>query len=73
MWVFQPRLQEHPALRMPLFSKGRQRVLAVLFGNLDRSSYANEVIALVQSGTSVCRTALSGAQDHGAAPGQRAG
>jgi predicted nucleotidyltransferase len=34
-----------------LFPKGRQRVLAVLFGNPDRSFYANEVISLAQSGT----------------------
>jgi predicted nucleotidyltransferase len=34
-----------------LFPKVRQRVLAVLFGQPDRSFYANEVIALAQSGT----------------------
>lgn len=34
-----------------LFPKGRQRVLSILFGNPDRSFYANEVIALAQSGT----------------------
>ena len=33
-----------------LFPKVRQRVLAVLFGTPDRSFYANEVIALAQSG-----------------------
>jgi len=34
-----------------LFTKVQQRVLAVLFGNPDRSFYANEVIALAGSGT----------------------
>ena len=34
-----------------LFPKVRQRVLAVLFGTPDCSFYANEVIALAQSGT----------------------
>ncbi len=34
-----------------LFSKTRQRVLAVLFGNADRSFYANEIIRLAGSGT----------------------
>lgn len=34
-----------------MFPKVRQRVLGVLFGNVGRSFYANEVIALAQSGT----------------------
>ena len=47
-----------------LFSKVRQRVLAVFFGNPHRSFYANEVIALAQSGTGAVQrelAALSGA------------
>ncbi|TSA07352.1 MAG: transcriptional regulator, partial [Comamonadaceae bacterium] len=39
------------SLANALFPKVRQRVLAVLFGTPDRSFYANEVIALAQSGT----------------------
>ncbi len=34
-----------------LFSKSRQRVLTVLFGNPQRSFYANEIIAMAQVGT----------------------
>jgi predicted nucleotidyltransferase len=34
-----------------LFPKTRQRVLAVLYGNTDRSFYANEIIRLAGSGT----------------------
>ena len=47
-----------------LFPKVRQRVLAVLFGNPNRSFYANELIALAQSGTGAVQrelAALSGA------------
>lgn len=40
-----------PPTANALFPKVRQRVLAVLFGTPDRSFYANEVIALAQSGT----------------------
>ena len=43
-----------------LFSKVRQRVLAVLFGRPDRSFYANEVIALVRSGTGAVQRELAG-------------
>ena len=41
-----------------LFPKVRQRVLAVLFGQPDRSFYANEVIALAQSGTGAVQREL---------------
>ena len=43
-----------------LFSKVRQRVLAVLFGTPDRSFYANEVIALARSGTGAVQRELAG-------------
>jgi len=42
-----------------LFPKVRQRVLAVLFGSPDRSFYANEVIALAQSGTGAVQRELA--------------
>ena len=42
---------ESVSLADALFPKVRQRVLSVLFGTPDRSFYANEVIALAQSGT----------------------
>jgi predicted nucleotidyltransferase len=41
-----------------LFPKVRQRVLAVLFGNPGRSFYANEVIAMAQSGTGAVQREL---------------
>jgi hypothetical protein len=44
-------LIDSSSLADALFPKVRQRVLAVLFGNPGRSYYANEVIALAQSGT----------------------
>lgn len=43
-----------------LFPKVRQRVLAVLFGTPDRSFYANELIALAQSGTGAVQRELTG-------------
>lgn len=42
-----------------LFSKVRQRVLAVLFGNPGRSFYANEVIGLAGSGTGAVQRELA--------------
>jgi predicted nucleotidyltransferase len=43
----------------------RQRVLAVLFGTPDRSFYANEVIALAQSGTGAVQRELAGLSQTG--------
>lgn len=42
-----------------LFTKVQQRVLAVLFGNPGRSFYANEVIALADSGTGAVQRELT--------------
>lgn len=57
-------LPTSPRMADALFPQVRQRVLAVLFGNPGRSFYANEVIALAQSGTGAVQRellALSGA------------
>lgn len=48
-----------------LFPKVRQRVLAVLFGAPDRSFYANELIAIAQSGTGAVQRELAGLCDAG--------
>jgi predicted nucleotidyltransferase len=48
------------ALADALFPKVRQRVLAALFGAPGRSFYANEVIALAQSGTGAVQRELAG-------------
>lgn len=50
---------ESSTLADALFPKVRQRVLAVLFGAPDRSFYANEVIALAQSGTGAVQRELA--------------
>jgi predicted nucleotidyltransferase len=50
---------ESSALADALFPKVRQRVLAVLFGAPDRSFYANEMIALAQSGTGAVQRELA--------------
>ena len=42
-----------------LFTKTQQRVLAVLFGQSDRSFYANEVIALAASGSGAVQRELA--------------
>lgn len=52
-------LPETAGLADALFSKVRQRVLAVLFGSPDRSFYANEVIALARSGTGAVQRELA--------------
>ncbi len=48
-----------------LFSKGRQRVLTVLFGAPERNFYTTEIIALAQAGSgSVQRELATLAQAH---------
>jgi predicted nucleotidyltransferase len=42
-----------------LFPQVRQRVLALLFGNPDRSFFSNEVVALAQSGTGAVQRELA--------------
>lgn len=42
-----------------LFSKAQQRVLGVLFGNPGRTFYANEIIALANSGTGAVQRELA--------------
>jgi predicted nucleotidyltransferase len=42
-----------------LFSKTQQRVLAVLFGQAHRSFYANEIIALAESGSGAVQRELT--------------
>jgi predicted nucleotidyltransferase len=50
-----------PAVSLPdaLFPRVRQRVLALLYGNPDRSFFANEIIALAQSGTGAVQRELA--------------
>ena len=54
-----------PTMADALFPKVRQRVLGVLFGNPGRSFYANEVIALAQSGTGAVQRELTALLDSG--------
>jgi predicted nucleotidyltransferase len=48
-----------------LFPKVRQRVLAVLFGNVGRSFYAKEIIALAQSGSGAVQRELAALSEAG--------
>ena len=50
---------ESSTLADALFPKVRQRVLAVLFGSPDRSFYANQLIAMAQSGTGAVQRELA--------------
>lgn len=54
-----------PSLADALFPKVRQRVLGVLYGNPGRSFYANEVIALAQSGTGAVQRELAALSESG--------
>lgn len=58
MGVNQSQQTATSSLADALFPKVRQRVLGVLFGNVGRSFYANEVIALAQSGTGAVQREL---------------
>jgi len=54
------KVPSHPAgVAEALFTKVRQRVLGVLFGNPGRSFFANEVIALAGSGTGAVQRELT--------------
>ena len=53
------RGQSNITMADALFPKVRQRVLALLFGNPDRSFFANEIIGLAQSGTGAVQRELA--------------
>jgi predicted nucleotidyltransferase len=62
MGIKKSRNSKHGAgtgLADALFSKVQQRVLGVLFGNPDRSFFANEVIARADSGTGAVQRELT--------------
>lgn len=48
-----------------LFPRVRQRVLAILYGNPDRSFFLNEVVALAQSGTGAVQRELASLAEAG--------
>ena len=52
-------ITEGRGLADALFPRVRQRVLALLFGNPDRSFFSNEVVALAQSGTGAVQRELA--------------
>jgi predicted nucleotidyltransferase len=56
-----------------LFSRVQQRVLGVLFGNPDRSFFANEVIALADSGTGAVQRELTRLEAAGLLSAKRVG
>jgi len=56
-----------------LFSKGQQRVLAVLFGNPSRSFYASEIIARARSGTGAVQRELARLENAGLVTVRRIG
>ncbi len=56
-----------------LFTKVQQRVLGLLFGNPERSFYANEIIALAQSGTGAVQRELARLQSSGLVTVQQIG
>ena len=65
MGMNKPSQTANSSLADALFPKVRQRVLGVLFGNVGRSFYANEVIALAQSGTGAVQRELVALADCG--------
>lgn len=56
-----------------LFSKVQRRVLGVLFGNPDRSFYANEIIGLARSGTGAVQRELARLEAAGIVRASRVG
>jgi predicted nucleotidyltransferase len=56
---------EPTSLADALFPRVRQRVLALLYGNPDRSFFSNEVVALAQSGTGAVQRELASLSEAG--------
>ncbi len=56
-----------------LFTKVQQRVLGVLFGNPDRSFYANEIINLAKTGTGAVQRELARLQASGLVTAEQIG
>jgi predicted nucleotidyltransferase len=56
---------EATSLADALFPRVRQRVLALLYGNPDRSFFSNEVVALAQSGTGAVQRELASLSEAG--------
>ena len=67
------RAAETSGVADALFTKVQQRVLAVLFGNHSRSFYANELIALVGSGSGAVQRELAQLEAAGLATVSRVG
>lgn len=61
------------ALSDALFTKVRQRILGIIFGNPERSFYANEIIRLADSGTGAVQRELQRLQSAGLVTVERIG
>ena len=64
---------EHVGLADALFTKVQQRVLGLLFGNPERSFYANELIELAGTGTGAVQRELARLESSGLARVKRVG
>ena len=64
---------ETASLSNALFSKVQQRVLALIFGQPERSFYASEIIRNVRSGTGAVERELSRLRDSGLVSVERIG
>jgi predicted nucleotidyltransferase len=60
-----PEVTEGTSLADALFPRVRQRVLALLYGNPDRTFFSNEVVALAQSGTGAVQRELASLSEAG--------
>lgn len=54
-----------PNMADALFPRVRQRVLALLYGNPERSFFSNEIVALAQSGTGAVQRELASLSESG--------
>src|SRR5947199_707543 len=64
---------EEISLSSALFSKVQQRVLALIFGQPDRSFYTSEIIRSVHSGTGAVERELSRLESSGLVSAERIG
>lgn len=61
----QAPVKEASSMADALFPRVRQRVLALLYGNPDRSFFSNEIVALAQSGTGAVQRELASLSESG--------
>jgi len=73
MGIYASSSEPSVSLAIALFSRTKQQVLRILFGQPDRSFYANEIISLASSGSGAVQRELATLADSGLVTATRRG